>query len=151
MLLLLLLFLWIAFDCTLILTLITSQSATPAPYSDITDEAERRKKAIAEKEKGNDFYKKKKFMEAVHHYTAAIELFSVDMVFYLNRAGTSLFLSSVLFLYLLSFPYYSSTYCFFIIAAFYELSMYYKAVVDCWQAVELGSQDNTITPKLLSK
>lgn len=71
----------------MILTLITSQSNTPAPYADITDEAERRKKAISEKEKGNEFYQKRKYMEAVHHYTAAIELFADDMVFYLNRAG----------------------------------------------------------------
>ena len=43
--------------------------------------------ALSEKEKGNDLYQKKKFLEAAQHYTAAIDLFPSDMVFYLNRAG----------------------------------------------------------------
>lgn len=67
-----------------------------SPYANITDEAERKKKALAEKEKGNEHYQKRQFMQAAHHYTTAIELDATDMVFYLNRAGKDYFLFMVI-------------------------------------------------------
>lgn len=43
--------------------------------------------AIAEKEKGNELYKQKKFEEALTHYDKAIELDPSEMLFLTNKAG----------------------------------------------------------------
>lgn len=43
--------------------------------------------AEAEKEKGNEAYKKKDFETALNHYNKATELDPVNMTYYTNRAG----------------------------------------------------------------
>ena len=47
--------------------------------------------AIAEKEKGNELYKQKKFEEALTHYDKAIELDPTEMLFLTNKAGIIIF------------------------------------------------------------
>lgn len=44
--------------------------------------------AIKAKERGNEFYKKKQFEEALKHYDEAISFDPTDMTFYNNKAGT---------------------------------------------------------------
>ncbi|KAL7722222.1 TPR repeat protein [Entamoeba marina] len=53
---------------------------------------ENKKNALAEKQKGNDFYKKKMFNEALECYDKAIELDPTDLTFKLNK--TAVFLES---------------------------------------------------------
>jgi tetratricopeptide (TPR) repeat protein len=49
-------------------------------------------RAEAEKQKnlGNDFYKKKKFPEAIQHYSSAIELHPEELTYYTNLAAVYL-------------------------------------------------------------
>lgn len=48
---------------------------------------EQKKKAEEEKAKGNDFYKKKDFENALTHYQNAIELDPIELTYYTNKAA----------------------------------------------------------------
>lgn len=74
---------------------------------DVSTEAEQA--AIKEKELGNEFYKQKKFEEALTHYNKAIELDNSNISFYMNRA-----------------------------ACYFESGNYAESVEDCQKAVEVG-------------
>ena len=66
-----------------------AKEPTPDPQTGLTDS---QKEAIKEKEKGNEFYKKKEFESAITHYDKAIELDPVNITYLTNKAGTYLFL-----------------------------------------------------------
>jgi len=51
------------------------------------EEKKRKKEALAEKNKGNELYKKKQLDEALVHYEKAIELDPKEMIYLLNKAA----------------------------------------------------------------
>jgi stress-induced-phosphoprotein 1 len=67
------------------------EPAKPAPKKELTEEEKQEKKnkeeAQAEKAKGNAFYKKRQFKEALEHYQKAIELQPNDVVYRSNLAA----------------------------------------------------------------
>ncbi|KAH7822463.1 putative stress-induced-phosphoprotein 1 [Monocercomonoides exilis] len=65
----------------------STSSQPPKPAAPTIDPNSPIARAIKEKEIGNDFYKKKKFDEAIVHYERAIQLDPHQMSFHLNRAA----------------------------------------------------------------
>lgn len=82
---------------------------------------ENRKLALQEKDKGNDYYKKKDFDNALLHYNKAIEHDPSDITFYTNVA-----------------------------AVFFEQKEYEKCVKECEKAIEIG-RENRADFKLIAK
>ena len=58
-----------------------------SPMEEDAPEADAKKQAYEEKDKGNSAYKAKKFDEAIEHYNKALELFDEDVSFMTNRAA----------------------------------------------------------------
>lgn len=67
------------------------------------------KEAEAKKNQGNEFYKKRKFSEAITAYTAAVELDPQELTYYTNIA-----------------------------ACYFELAEYEKCIEQCEQAITVG-------------
>lgn len=61
------------------------EPAKEGPFSD--DLADKKKKAGKFKDEGNDFYKQKKFSEALEKYNLALQLDPAESIFYNNRAA----------------------------------------------------------------
>jgi len=78
-------------------------------------------KALAAKEKGNEFYKKRNFEEALKQYDEAIQHDPNDMTFYNNKA-----------------------------AVYFEQNEYEKCLKECEKAVEIG-RENRADFKLIAK
>lgn len=85
------------------------------------DLPENKKLAKAEKELGNEAYKKKSFDEAIVHYKKAIEHDPTDMTFYNNLA-----------------------------AVYFEQKEYEKCIEQCEKAIEIG-RENRADFKLIAK
>nr|XP_023029181.1 stress-induced-phosphoprotein 1 [Leptinotarsa decemlineata] len=85
------------------------------------DLPENKRLAKAEKEKGNDFYKKKDFDNAIVHYTKAIEHDPTDITFYNNLA-----------------------------AVYFEQKEYEKCIKECEKGIEIG-RENRADFKLIAK
>lgn len=83
--------------------------------------ADNKEQALAEKQLGNDFYKQKKFTQALEHYDKAISLDSTDMTFLTNKA-----------------------------AVYYEMTDYDKCISECHRAIEVG-RENRADFKLIAK
>lgn len=77
--------------------------------------------AKVEKEKGNEFYKKKAFAQAIEHYNKAIEHDPTDITFYNNLA-----------------------------AVYFEQKDYEKCIAECEKAIEVG-RENRADFKLIAK
>lgn len=58
-----------------------------APMEEDSPDAQAKKQAYEEKDKGNSAYKDKRFEEAIEHYNKALELFDQDISFITNRAA----------------------------------------------------------------
>lgn len=86
-----------------------------------TDAAPHQIEARAEKEKGNECYKKKDFDNALKHYEKAIELDPKDITYLLNKA-----------------------------AVYFEMGNYTECQKTCENAVEIG-RENRADYKLLAK
>lgn len=82
---------------------------------------ENKRLAKEEKEKGNEFYKKKDFEEALQHYNKAIEHDPTDMTFYNNVA-----------------------------AVYFEQKRYEECIKQCEKAIEIG-RENRADFKLIAK
>ncbi|RZC38599.1 stress-induced-phosphoprotein 1-like [Asbolus verrucosus] len=82
---------------------------------------ENKKLAKAEKEKGNEFYKKKAFEQAIQHYNKAIEYDPTDITFYNNLA-----------------------------AVYFEQKEFDKCIKECEKAIEIG-RENRADFKLIAK
>jgi tetratricopeptide (TPR) repeat protein len=82
---------------------------------------ENKRLAKAEKEKGNDFYKKKAFEQAIQHYSKAIEHDPTDITFYNNLA-----------------------------AVYFEQKEFDKCIKECEKAIEIG-RENRADFKLIAK
>ncbi|KAF8796572.1 Stress-induced-phosphoprotein 1 like protein [Argiope bruennichi] len=80
-----------------------------------------KKQAIEEKDKGNQFYKDRKFEEALEHYNKAIELDPTEMTFLTNKA-----------------------------AVYFEQKDYETCIKECEKAVEVG-QENRADFKKIAK
>lgn len=76
------------------------------------DLPENKKLAKAEKEHGNDCYKKKDFSSALQHYSKAIEYDPTDMTFYNNLA-----------------------------AVYFEQKDYERSIKECEKAIEIGREN----------
>jgi len=74
--------------------------------------SEEKKKAIVEKDKGNEFYKQKKFEEALAQYDKAIELDPTEMTFLTNKA-----------------------------AVYFERKEYEECIKECEKAAEVGREN----------
>ncbi|KAJ3644368.1 hypothetical protein Zmor_027033 [Zophobas morio] len=83
--------------------------------------AEIKELAKAEKEQGNEFYKKKAFEQAIEHYNKAIELDPTDITFYNNLA-----------------------------AVYFEQKDYDKCIKECEKAIDIG-RANRADFKLIAK
>eukprot|EP01135_Chromosphaera_perkinsii_P012040 Nk52_evm3s2578 gene=Nk52_evmTU3s2578 len=97
----------------------------PEPEVELTPEEkemkETKERALAEKELGNGFYKKKEFGKAIDHYTKATEIDPSNMSFYSNIA-----------------------------AVHFEVKNFEQCVKMCEKAVEVG-RDNRADFKLIAK
>lgn len=82
---------------------------------------ENKRLAKQEKEKGNEFYKKKQFAEAIEHYNKAIEHDPTDITFYNNLA-----------------------------AVYFEEKEYEKCIKECEKAIDIG-RENRADFKLIAK
>ncbi|XP_015929226.1 stress-induced-phosphoprotein 1 [Parasteatoda tepidariorum] len=71
-----------------------------------------KKKAIEEKDKGNELYKEKKFEEALAQYDKAIELDSTEMTFLTNKA-----------------------------AVYFEMKEFETCIKECEKAIEIGKEN----------
>lgn len=91
----------------------------PKPTYD--DLPENRKKALQEKDLGNEYYKKKDFENALVHYNKAIESDPTDITFYTNMA-----------------------------AVYFEQKEYEKCIKECEKAIEIG-RENRADFKLIAK
>lgn len=91
----------------------------PKPTYD--DLPENRKKALQEKDLGNEYYKKKDFENALVHYNKAIENDPTDITFYTNMA-----------------------------AVYFEQKEYEKCIKECEKAIEIG-RENRADFKLIAK
>ncbi|CAL1292911.1 unnamed protein product [Larinioides sclopetarius] len=80
-----------------------------------------KKQAIEEKDKGNQFYKERKFDEALEHYNKAIELDPLEMTFLTNKA-----------------------------AVYFEQKDFETCIKECEKAVEVG-QENRADFKKIAK
>lgn len=87
----------------------------------MSDQRQVNPEAIKAKEKGNEFYKKKQFEEALKCYDEAINLDPNEISFYNNRA-----------------------------AVYYEQKDYNKCIQECEKAVEIG-RENRADFKLIAK
>ncbi|XP_057670576.1 stress-induced-phosphoprotein 1 [Diorhabda carinulata] len=85
------------------------------------DLPENKKLALAEKEQGNSFYKKKDFENAINHYSKAIEHDPTDITFYNNLA-----------------------------AVYFEQKEYEKCIKECEKGIEVG-RENRADFKLIAK
>lgn len=83
----------------------------PMEDVDDSDEAQKKKQALQEKELGNECYKKKDFANAIEHYNKALELYDQDVSFLTNRA-----------------------------AVYFEMGDYDKCNADCDKAIEHGRE-----------
>lgn len=90
-------------------------------------------KAQAEKDKGNEAYKKKDFVLAHKHYDKAIELDPTNVTFLTNKAGKQFPLKILCFNFIPVLFY-------FILAAFYEEAKYDECIKCCENAVEIGRE-----------
>ncbi|XP_059055455.1 stress-induced-phosphoprotein 1 [Achroia grisella] len=103
------------------------KKATPPPNTEeppkpkYEELPENRRLALQEKDKGNEFYKKKEFENALQHYTKAIEHDSNDITFYTNIA-----------------------------AVYFEQKEYEKCIKECEKAIEIG-RENRADFKLIAK
>lgn len=95
-----------------------AKEPTPDPQTGLTDS---QKEAIKEKEKGNEFYKKKEFESAITHYDKAIELDPVNITYLTNKA-----------------------------AVYFEQNECEKCIQTCEKAVEIG-RENRSDYKLIAK
>ncbi|XP_053612280.1 stress-induced-phosphoprotein 1 [Plodia interpunctella] len=91
------------------------------PKPTYEDLPENRRLALQEKDRGNDFYKKKDFENALIHYRKAIEHDSTDITFYTNIA-----------------------------AVYFEQKEYEKCIKECEKAIEIG-RENRADFKLIAK
>ncbi|XP_026314704.1 stress-induced-phosphoprotein 1-like [Hyposmocoma kahamanoa] len=91
----------------------------PKPKYD--DLPENRRKALHEKDLGNDYYKKKDFENALKHYQKAIEFDPTDMTFLTNMA-----------------------------AVYFEQKEYEKCIKECEKAIDIG-RENRADFKLIAK
>ncbi|CAD6208431.1 GSCOCG00003443001-RA-CDS, partial [Cotesia congregata] len=92
----------------------------PQPKEDPSIPREKRE-AIAEKQKGNDAYKKKDFETALSHYNKAVDLDPTDITYLLNIA-----------------------------AVYFEQKEYQKCIEQCEKAIEIG-RENRADFKLIAK
>ncbi|XP_057325987.1 stress-induced-phosphoprotein 1 [Microplitis mediator] len=92
----------------------------PQPKDDPSIPPEKRE-AIAEKQKGNDAYKKKDFETALSHYHKAVELDPTDITYLLNIA-----------------------------AVYFEQKEYQKCIEQCEKAIDIG-RENRADFKLIAK
>lgn len=88
------------------------------PQAGLTDS---QKEAIKEKEKGNEFYKKREFESAIAHYDKAIELDPINITYLTNKA-----------------------------AVYFEQDQAEKCIEICEKAVEIG-RENRSDYKLIAK
>lgn len=94
--------------------------AKPAPKEDMNISPEKRE-AAAEKQKGNDAYKKKDFETALIHYNKAVERDPTEITFLLNIA-----------------------------AVYFEQKEYKKCIEQCEKAIDIG-RENRADFKLIAK
>ncbi|KAG8037411.1 hypothetical protein G9C98_005621 [Cotesia typhae] len=92
----------------------------PQPKEDPSIPPEKRE-AIAEKQKGNDAYKKKDFETALSHYNKAVDLDPTDITYLLNIA-----------------------------AVYFEQKEYQKCIEQCEKAIDIG-RENRADFKLIAK
>lgn len=95
-----------------------AKESKPDPLAGLTDS---QKEAIKEKEKGNEFYKKKEFESAIAHYDKAIELDPINITYLTNKA-----------------------------AVYFEQNELEKCIELCEKAVEIG-RENRSDFKLIAK
>lgn len=93
----------------------------PAPADPLSGLSDEQKAAVAEKELGNEFYKKKEFETAMAHYDKAIELDPINITYYTNKA-----------------------------AVFFEQEKYEQCIETCEKAVDIG-RENKADYKLIAK
>ncbi|XP_068632473.1 stress-induced-phosphoprotein 1 [Battus philenor] len=91
------------------------------PKPKYEDVPENRRKALQEKDLGNECYKKKDFDSAIKHYQQAIEYDSTDITFYTNMA-----------------------------AVYFEQKEYEKCIKECERAIDIG-RENRADFKLIAK
>ncbi|XP_072939296.1 stress-induced-phosphoprotein 1 [Epargyreus clarus] len=99
----------------------TSSAKEEPPKPNNDDLPEHRRRALQEKDLGNDFYKKKEFESAIKHYKRAIELDPTDITFYTNMA-----------------------------AVYFEQKEYEKCIKECEKAIDIG-RENRADFKLIAK
>lgn len=97
------------------------ESKTEPKKEPESDLPENKKLALAEKEQGNSFYKKKDFENAINHYSKAIEHDPTDITFYNNLA-----------------------------AVYFEQKEYEKCIKECEKGIEVG-RENRADFKLIAK
>ncbi|KAM3963650.1 stress-induced phosphoprotein 1 [Aphomia sociella] len=103
------------------------KKSTPPPKKEeppkpkYEDLPENRRLALQEKDQGNEFYKKKEFDNALHHYYKAIEHDPTDITFYTNIA-----------------------------AVYFEQKEYEKCIKECEKAIDIG-RENRADFKLIAK
>ncbi|XP_045447472.1 stress-induced-phosphoprotein 1 [Melitaea cinxia] len=97
----------------------SKKEVPPKPKYD--DLPENRKKALQEKDLGNEYYKKKDFENALVHYNKAIESDPTDITFYTNMA-----------------------------AVYFEQKDYEMCIKECEKAIEIG-RENRADFKLIAK
>lgn len=95
------------------------QEEPPKPKYD--DLPENRRKALHEKDLGNEYYKKKDFENALKHYQKAVDLDPTDITFLTNMA-----------------------------AVYFEEKEYEKCVKECEKAIDIG-RENRADFKLIAK
>ncbi|XP_015121416.1 stress-induced-phosphoprotein 1 [Diachasma alloeum] len=93
----------------------------PKPKEEDVSLTPEKKEAIAEKQKGNDSYKKKDFDAALKHYNRAVELDPTDITYLLNIA-----------------------------AVYFEQKEYTKCIEQCEKAIDIG-RENRADFKLIAK
>lgn len=96
----------------------TQKPAPPKPESNLP---ENKKLANEEKLKGNEFYKKKEFVQALEHYNAAVAHDPTDITYYNNIA-----------------------------AVYFEQKEFKQCVEQCEKAIEIG-RENRADYKLIAK
>jgi stress-induced-phosphoprotein 1 len=99
----------------------TSSSSTTKSNEQNKNLTSQQAQAEAEKEKGNEAYKKKDFETAINHYNKAIEIDPVNMTYYTNRA-----------------------------AVYFEQKRWEDCIKECEKAIEIG-RENKADYKLIAK
>lgn len=93
----------------------------PKPKEEVVTLTPEKQEAVAEKQKGNESYKKKDFEAALTHYSKAVELDPTDITYLLNIA-----------------------------AVYFEQKEYTKCIEQCDKAIEIG-RENRADFKLIAK